>query len=122
MGSGLLSGADELSSGLLSVVLEELSAVLSELLSELLEAVDDEDDVVDDDDDEDDDEDDDDDEDVDDELLSSALEDEFPFPLHAVSAAAIRTAVIPAVILFVLFIFVPPLSLIKSVNKPIFPL
>ncbi len=60
--------------------------------------------------------------DVVEELLSGVLDEELPFPLHAVSDAAIRTAVIPAVILFILFIFVPPFSLIKSFNKPIFPL
>ena len=89
MGSGLLSVVEEeLSSGL-------LSAVELEELSELLEAVDDEDDVVDEDE-----------VDVDDVLLEDVpLEDEFPFPLHAVSAAAIRTAVIAAVILLIFSIF-----------------
>ena len=102
---------EELSSGLFSVVeLEELS--------ELLEAVDDEDDVVDEDEADDDDDEvdvvdddevdvvDDDEVDVDDVLLEDVpLEDEFPFPLHAVSAAAIRTAVIAAVILLIFSIF-----------------
>lgn len=100
---------------MLSVVEEELSsglfsAVELEELSELLEAVDDEDDVVDEDEADDDDDEvdvvDDDEVDVDDVPLEDVpLEDEFPFPLHAVSAAAIRTAVIAAVILLIFSIF-----------------
>lgn len=45
------------------------------------------------------------------EVLSEPLDEEFSFPLHAVSVAAIITAVNAAVIFFILFIFLPPLSL-----------
>lgn len=92
--------SDELSVLLEELLADELEEVLDDELEEVLEEL----------------------ADVVEELLSVALDEEFPFPLHAVSDAAIRTAVIPAVILFILFIFVPPFSLIKSFNKPIFPL
>lgn len=123
LGSGRLSEEVEELSGLLSVELdvlsEELEDVLEELLSVELEelSVELDEDVL---------------EDVellDEELedvleelldveleelldvLSELLDEEFPFPLHAVSEAAISTAVNAAVIFFILFIFLPPLSL-----------